>query len=293
MNNGLWAFAITLIVASGWGFWRTLPFVQQALRRVASAQQQLNQLESALVRMERCLLGLAHADTPKVRYVGYDPTPLHAELTRVHREADAAVRALLAALSGVPDLAFQQQLIRLELEWAQTRSRLADYLTTGKPEQISLSALRTFSFRGQDTLDEAIQGFKRAYQEQAEKEIRDGLRALTGSVAGLWVGFGIIIGLMWRRWASPVHWLRHALAQSTLEPVAPSPLRGTEWEPLYQKLAFQARRLREVEIFMRDLAMGRTPEPIASTDPTDALARSSGWLLKRFEELRSQQRRAV
>jgi len=293
VNNGLWAFAITLIVASSWGFWRTLPSVQHTLREFAAAQHHLNQLESALVQMERCLLGLAHADSPKVRYVGYDPEHLQANLTLAYREADAAVHTLLAELSGVHDLAFQEQLIRLELEWAQTRSRLAEYLTTAKPEQISLSALRTFSFRGQDTLGEAIHGFKRAYQEQVEREIRGGLHALIGSVAGLWMGFGIIIGLMWGRWARPVRWLRRALTQSTLEPVAPPPLRGTEWEPLYQKLAFQERRLREVELFMRDLAMGRTPEPIAPTDPTDALARSSGWLLKRFDELRSQRREAV
>ncbi|MFN7019246.1 MAG: hypothetical protein ACK4RG_08250 [Fimbriimonadales bacterium] len=293
VDSALWAFVITLIAASGWGFWHTLSPPPHARQQVALVAQQLNRLESALVQMERSLLGLAHANSRKVRFIGYDPVQLHAELNRASQEADDAVRHLVEALSGVPELEFQEYLIRLELEWSQMRAHLAEYLTSEKPEQVSLSTLRTFRFQGQGTLGEAVQAFKRVYLAHQEREARATRSALIGYASGVGVGFGIVVMLMWRRWGHPMRWLQRALTQSGVEPVVPAPLRGTAWEAIYQRLAFQERRLREVEVFMRDLAMGRIPEPITPTDSADALARSSAWLLKRFEELRSNRREAV
>jgi hypothetical protein len=57
-------------------------------------------------------------------------------------------------------------------------------------------------------------------------------------------------------------------------------------------MCFQEQRLREVERFMRDLAMGRTPAPITPTDAADPLARSSQWLLRRLERSSAWQERA-
>ncbi|MCX7924292.1 MAG: hypothetical protein N2554_00600 [Fimbriimonadales bacterium] len=290
--RALWAFAFAITAVSVWGFWHALASLSPTLQQAAAVQQQLNRLESALVRMERCLLGLAHADSRKVRYVGYDPARLFADLRHAHHEADAAVHEILTALSSVHDLAFQQRLIRLELKWAQTRARLGEYEVSGKPEQINLPTLRTFSFRGQGALGEAIEEFKRAYREQVEHALQASLHALWSYAVGLGTGFLLIVGLMWHRWARPARRLRHLLSQLDSQSADAAP-HGDEWEVVCQHLAFQARRLREVEIFMRDLAMGRTPEPIQPTDASDALARSSAWLMKRFEELRSERREAV
>ncbi|MFN3690395.1 MAG: hypothetical protein ACK4UU_05650 [Fimbriimonadales bacterium] len=293
VGNAFWAFAITLVAASMWGFWRALSVPPQVIQKATAVQQRLNQLERALVQMERSLLGLAHADSRKARFIGYDSAQLYAELRHATHEADAAVREILATFSGASELGFQKHLLRLELEWLQTRSSLADYLASGKPEQVSLSTLRTFRFQGQDTLAEAVQDFKRASLTQLEQETRAARSELVGSAAGMGMGFAIVAVLVWWRWVRPVRWLQRAAAQPDVPLVPPAPLRGTELEAIYQKLVFQERRLRAVEVFMRDLAMGRTPEPIPPTGPADALARSSEWLQKRFEALRAEQRKAV
>jgi hypothetical protein len=86
--------------------------------------------------------------------------------------------------------------------------------------------------------------------------------------------------------------MRAALQQSDESPTYATRLCNTAWGALYERLRFQERRLREVEQFMRDVAMGRTPAPITPTDAADPLARSSQWLLRRLEQTRAQQEKA-
>lgn len=291
--TALWAFALTLTAISTAGLWQSLSSINRVLGHAVHVEQPARQLEDALFQMERSLLGLAHADSRKIRFAGYDERQLYTDLRHAYQQANTAVRNILTVVTGDTDFRFYQAMLRLELEWAQTRSRLAEYITADQPQQISLTTLRTFSFRGQDTLDAALRDFKGVFQAQLEREVQKNLQVMAGYSIGLLVALGIIIGLMWHRWARPARWIQRALTQPCREDITPHPLWDTEWEEIYQRVAFQERRLREVEVFMRDLAMGRIPEPLKPTDPADSLARSSAWLIKRIEELRSERREAV
>ncbi len=82
-------------------------------------------------------------------------------------------------------------------------------------------------------------------------------------------------------------WILRALRQPSRAHRYTARLQHTQWGELYERLRFQEQRLREVEAFMRDLAMGRTPVPITPTDAADPLARSSQWLLRRLEREQS------
>lgn len=291
--TALWAFALTLTVVSVVGFWQSLSRIQHTLQRATQVAQNMHRLEDALFQMERSLLGLAYADSRKIRFAGYDEAQLYADLRHAYQQANAAVGNILTSVSGDADFRFYKAMLRLELEWAQTRSRLAEYTTANQPQRMSLTTLRTFSFRGHDTLDAALRDFKAVFQAQLEREIQESLQALGNYSIGLLLALGVIIGLLWHRWARPLRWVQRTLTQPCREGDAPPSLKGTEWEAIYQRVAFHERRLREVEVFMRDLAMGRVPEPLKPVDPADSLARSSAWLIKRIEELRSEQREAV
>jgi hypothetical protein len=280
-------------VVSVVGFWQSLTRIQHTLQRTTQVEQNTHRLEDALVQMERSLLGLAYADSRKIRFAGYDEAQLYADLRHAYQQANTAVGNILASVSGDADFRFYQAMLRLELEWAQTRSRLAEYTTANQPQRMSLTTLRTFSFRGQDTLDASLRDFKAVFQAQLEREIQNNLQAMGGYAIGLLVALGVIIGLLWHRWARPLRWIQRAFTQPCREDNASPSLKGTEWEAIYQRVAFQEQRLREVEVFMRDLAMGRVPEPLKPADPADSLARSSAWLIKRIEELRSERREAV
>jgi len=275
------------------GFWQSLSRIQNTLQRATRVAQNTYRLEDALVQMERSLLGLASVDSRKIRFAGYDEVQLYANLRHAYQQANIAVGSILASVSGDADFRFYQAMLRLELEWARTRSRLAEYTAANQPQRLSLTTLRTFSFRGQDTLDAALRDFKTVFQAQLEHAIQKSLQAMAGYSIGLLVALGVIIGLLWHRWARPLRWIQRVLTQPCREGDAPPSLKGTEWEAIYQRVAFQEQRLREVEIFMRDLAMGRVPEPIQPADSADSLARSSAWLIKRIEELRSERREAV
>ncbi|MCX7994139.1 MAG: hypothetical protein N2651_10795 [Fimbriimonadales bacterium] len=290
IDPAIWAFALTLAVTSIWGFWHSLSRIQQTLEHYSFTHRYLNQLESALVEMERSLLGLVHADSRKARFVGYEPEVLWSDLKRGYRKADAATGDILASLARTNDPSLKQSLIRIEREWAEIRSRLIEYLEAESRGSINLSTLRTFTFRGQDTLDNAVRDFKSLYQVHQENMIRSSLYTLAGYLVMICVSFGLLGWIAWRRWVFPLRWLRRV---STQPEAFPACLHGTDWETIYQRLMYQEQRLRTVEVFMRDLAMGRTPKPIQPTSASDSLARSSTWLLKRMEQLNSQRREAV
>lgn len=289
----LWAFALSLTVASGVGFWSALGRLQHTLQNATQVEQHTHRLEDALIQMERSLLGLAHADSRKIRFAGYAEARLYTELRQAYQQANDAVGNMLTAVSGDADFQFYQAMLRLELEWSQTRSRLGEYIAANQPHRISLTTLRTFSFRGQDTIDAALRDFKAVFQRQLARDAQQSLQAMGGYAMGVLVALSLVIGLLWHRWARPLRWFQRALASPDYGGEVPPSLKGTEWEAIFQQVAFQERRLREVEVFMRDLAMGRAPEPLNPIDSTDSLARSSAWLIKRIEELRSERREAV
>jgi hypothetical protein len=155
---------------------------------------------------------------------------------------------------------------------------------------ISLTTLRAFSFEGQTSLSEATRDFRRADQRERQAAWERTLWELVGYFVLQMASAGVVVGLLWRRWGVPAMWLRRALYQP--ERADAARLQNTEWGELYERLRFQERRLREVEQFMRDLAMGRTPAPITPTDAADPLARSSQWLLRRLEREQSSHEQA-
>jgi hypothetical protein len=292
LENGAWVFAAALVLLSAWGAGRGVCQMMTLLREQAALGEQLAQLERYALTMERSLLGLAHADDPKVRYVGYDPPSLYRALREAHRGAGGCIEALEARTTGGTALETYTAFVRLQAVWQRVDAALSDYLQQGQPTPISLMTLRAFSFEGQTSLAEATRAFRRAYQHEQQAAWERTLWELLGYFVGQVVSLGLVVGLLWRRWGAPAMGLQRALQQPSHAHLYTARMQNTEWGELYQQLRFQERRLREAEAFMRDLAMGRTPAPITPTDAADPLARSSEWLLRRLERERTPQERA-
>ena len=290
LENGAWVFAAALVLLSAWGAGRGVCQMMTLLREQAALSEQLAQLERYALTMERSLLGLAHADDPKVRYVGYDPPSLYRTLREAHRGAGGCIEALEARTTGGTALETYTAFVRLQAVWQRVDAALSDYLRQGHPMPISLTTLRAFSFEGQTSLSEATRDFRRADQRERQAAWERTLWELVGYFVLQMASAGVVVGLLWRRWGVPAMWLRRALYQP--ERADAARLQNTEWGELYERLRFQERRLREVEQFMRDLAMGRTPAPITPTDAADPLARSSQWLLRRLEREQSSHEQA-
>lgn len=287
LENGAWVFAAALVLLSAWGAGRGVCQMMTLLREQAALSEQLAQLERYALTMERSLLGLAHANDPKVRYVGYDPPSLYRTLREAHRGAGGCIEALEARTTGGTALETYTAFVRLQAVWQRVDAALSDYLRQGHPMPISLTTLRAFSFEGQTSLAEATRDFRRADQREQQAVWERTVWELVGYFVLQMVSAGLIVGLLWRRWGAPAKWLQRALQQPSHAHLYTARMQNTEWGELYERLRFQERRLREVEQFMRDLAMGRTPAPITPTDAADPLARSSQWLLRRLEREQS------
>jgi hypothetical protein len=285
LEHGAWVFALVLVLLSAWGAGRGVCQMMTLLREQAARGEQLAQLEGHALTIERSLLGLAHADDPKVRYVGYDPQSLYHTLREAHRGAGGCIEALEARTTQEVALETYTALVRLKAAWQRVDAALSDYLQQGQPAPMSLTTLRAFSFEGQTSFAGAVRDLRRADQRERQAAWERTLWELVGYFVLQMASAGVVVGLLWRRWGVPAMWLRRALYQP--ERADAARLQNTEWGELYQQLRFQERRLREVEQFMRDLAMGRTPAPITPTDAADPLARSSQWLLRRLEHQQS------
>jgi len=283
LEHGAWVFALALLLLSAWGVGRGVCRMMTLLRDQVALSEQLVRLEGHALTMERSLLGLAHADDPKVRYVGYDPQSLYRTLREAYRGASACVEALEAWTRQEVASETYTALVRLQAAWQRVDATLSDYLQQGQPTPISLTTLRAFSFEGQTSLAEAIRAFRHADQREQQAVWERTLWELVGYFVGQMVSAGLVVWLLWRRWGAPARWLQRALQQPSRAHRYTARLQHTQWGELYERLRFQEQRLREVEQFMRDLAMGRTPAPITPTDAADPLARSSQWLLRRLE----------
>ncbi|MDM7461185.1 MAG: hypothetical protein P3X24_005985 [bacterium] len=290
---GAWAFALTLLVLSVWGFAHTWSRVRVIQRSLSMGLDHLAQAESATLQMERALLGLTHADSVKARIAGYDPLALRAELRDAYQSAERAVQSLLATPPTDVSPALQIARMRLELEWLQMQAQISRFIARPTPQQVNPSDLRVFRWRGHDTLHSALCDFRVETLRQTEQALTHAIQALAGyGLASMLSVCGMLL-LTWLRWGLPARWFRLAVARPPHAEDLERRLRDTEWAEVYQTLQSQAHRLRAAEQFMRDLAMGRTPEPLAAEDPTDPLARSSVWLLQRIGQLRNERRQTV
>jgi hypothetical protein len=292
LENSVWVFTLAFLLLSAWGVGREAYRLRMLVEAQATLGASLAQLEQHALVMERSLLGLAHADHPKVRYVGYDPDALYRMLKQAHRGASARLQAIESLMTQHLPPQMRTALLRLQAEWQQVDTVLGEYLAQGQPEAVSLTALRAFTFEGQGTLGDAVHDFRRAYQRELVAQWQRALGELIGYFAMHLMSVGLLIGLLWRRWGAPARWMRAALQQPDKASTYAARLCDTVWGELYERLRFQERRLREVEQFMRDVAMGRTPAPITPTDAADPLARSSQWLLRRLEQTHAQQEKA-
>jgi len=292
LENGVWMFTLALLLLSVWGVGHEASRLRRLVEAQATLGASLAQLEQHTLVMERSLLGLAHADHPKVRYVGYDPDALYRTLKQARREANAHLEAIEALTTQHTPSQMRTALLRLQAEWLQVDTVLGEYLAQGQPETVSLTALRAFTFEGQGTLGDAVHDFRYACQHELATQSLHALGELIGYFAMHLMSVGLLIGLLWRRWGAPARWMRAALQQPDKASTYAARLCDTVWGELYERLRFQERRLREVEQFMRDVAMGRTPAPITPTDAADPLARSSQWLLQRLEQTHAQQEKA-
>jgi hypothetical protein len=292
LENSVWVFTLAFLLLSAWGVGREAYRLRMLVEAQATLGASLAQLEQHALVMERSLLGLAHADHPKVRYVGYDPDALYRMLKQAHRGASARLQAIESLMTQHLPPQMRTALLRLQAEWQQVDTVLGEYLAQGQPEAVSLTALRAFTFEGQGTLGDAVHDFRRAYQRELVAQWQRALGELIGYFAMHLMSVGLLIGLLWRRWGAPARWMRAALQQPDKASTYAARLCDTVWGELYERLRFQERRLREVEQFMRDVAMGRTPAPITPTDAADPLARSSQWLLQRLEQTRAQREKA-
>jgi hypothetical protein len=213
LENGAWVFAAALVLLSAWGAGRGVCQMMTLLREQAALSEQLAQLERYALTMERSLLGLAHADDPKVRYVGYDPPSLYRTLREAHRGAGGCIEALEARTTGGTALETYTAFVRLQAVWQRVDAALSDYLRQGHPMPISLTTLRAFSFEGQTSLSEATRDFRRADQRERQAAWERTLWELVGYFVLQMAGAGLVIWLLWRRWGAPAMGLQRALQQ--------------------------------------------------------------------------------
>jgi hypothetical protein len=149
LENSVWVFTLALLLLSVWGVGREAYRLRMLVEAQATLGASLAQLEQHALVMERSLLGLAHADHPKVRYVGYDPDALYRMLKQARREVSAHLEAIEALMTPHTLLQARTALLRLQVEWLQVDTVLGEYLAQGQPEAVSLTALRAFTFEGQ------------------------------------------------------------------------------------------------------------------------------------------------
>lgn len=268
--------------------------VFQSLQRLQSlydaSQHTLNALhrfENALLSTERLLLELASAQHEAVRAAGYNTDAIHAEFKQAFTEAESASHHLLAQLQGWENMGaspeFFWNLTRVRTEWRRLDSTLGEFLAFSDAQQPpNLPTLRAFRHDSQDDLNRALGDLRRSLETlflQKQGELFHQL--MEYSIAATF-GLLSIFSLLYWRWIAPARRLRARLRQNpdTLDSAL------TEYEQTHLYIQRLEERLRLAEQFMRDLAMGRTPEPITPEHGDDALARSSFWLLKRIEEYR-------
>jgi hypothetical protein len=324
MASSGWRSALArfwLVMAGGlllMGLWR-FGSIEQARQQVPLQQahrlSMLTRFQMEVAHCERLVVALGASEARSVQVGGVNPRALHPQLQRHAAEAARLFSMLHAALapmlqeSDVPQ-SLRWAFVRVEAEWLQLYASLREYLARADG-QVSLETLHAFLLPHQDSLHSATESLHDSLTRWHQAEW-SALRRQQGLALGLClIGSALLLGWVWRFVVRPARLMRRWLRQFSMgdHPVAPTlltdgielgeqtlrQLDGSDWEPLMRTLLQQRQRLREVERFMRDLAMGRTPEPLAAQQPSDPLARSSFWLIRRVEEWRraQQEREAV
>jgi hypothetical protein len=318
MASSGWRSALArfwLVMAGGlllMGLWQ-LGSIEQARQRVSTQQahrlSMLTHFQMEVAHCERLVVALGASQARSVQVGGLNPRALRHQLQHHAAEAARLFSMLHAALepmlqeSDVPQ-SLRWAFVRVEAEWLQLHASLQEYFarTDG---QINLETLHAFLLPHQDSLYSATESLHDSLTRWHQAEW-SALRRQQGLALALsLMASALLLGWVWHLVVRPARLMRRWLRQLSGgdQPVTPTvltdgielgeqtlrQLQGSDWEPLMRTLLAQRQRLREVERFMRDLAMGRTPEPLSANQPSDPLARSSFWLIRRVEEWRRAQ----
>lgn len=291
----LWAFFLVLTGVGSVGMFQSLHRLQHRYRQSLHAPYTLHAFQSSLSRLELLLIGYASSESAVVRTASYNRRQLRESLERELAQADRLARQLGDQLgerehaSNLPE--FYWQWTRVRQEWARTESILREFLAVSERAEPNLSTLRAFRHNGQDNLQNALIDLHHALESLTLQNIENVYQELWDYFACVIVGFCGVAVLLYGRWIAPAVRLRRWLTtkMSLSQPFA------SEYDCAIHSLRELEERLRQAEQFMRDLSMGRTPQPIPPKGSGDALARSSYWLLRRIEEYRrkAHQREAV
>ncbi len=250
------------------------------------------QYHTELVHCEHALSALLVSEEVSGRLAGYEPSTLHQNLRQhldsahsLHSQLQERISILLNKGWDAPHLAWLAS--RIRSQWIQLEAEMEGYLAhTDEDTPPPLQVVRLF--RGSTTSNpyQTLSTFRDALMHHFQHHL-DRLKRqllLYGSLFTISLIGGFV--WLWFWWRYPAWRFRRWVSEANL----PIPPTLPEWEQVYLALCHQQSRLLQAERFMRDLAMGRTPEPIPPENENDALARSSRWLLRRVERLRESEK---
>jgi len=176
--------------------------------------------------------------------------------------------------------------LQLRQKWAATHTYMSEPANKSWQQAKRQKFLPPLSAQTQPTFSESASEFRQAYRNYIQAQMTDARRHALWASLMIACGLLITAALFWHRWWQPISTLKQLgnTPQVELLPDFPDAPSGAEWEGLWGMLQRMHRRLRLAEQFMRDLSMGRTPEPIPPEGEGDRLARSSYWLTRRWQQ---------
>ncbi len=287
-----------LMIASAVGLWRSIRNYEQLRTEEAEFQLYLSRFHSELAELHRSVILLSSTRNPALLTAGFSPQQEYQQLQErfsvarnTYQRLEPVLERWFQKLQGDTDSSWA--IVRAQAEWRHLEAELESYLKlppeVPQREIPNLSTLRALRDHPLDSIWQALRTLQAQEGQFFRANYQTYGREFWAFLGGVLVSLVGLLALGWYRWVYPTHRMRRWLRERA-RPL-PSALHQSEWAPLLEAYQRQEARLREVEQFMRDLAMGRTPQPLAPEDPDDPLARTSQWLLKRFSE--ESQRKAV
>lgn len=176
--------------------------------------------------------------------------------------------------------------LQLRQKWAATHTYMNELASKSWQQAKQQKFLPPLSAQAQPTFRESAAEFSRAHRNYLQRAASDTYRRALWAFFVIVSGVFMIVILFWYRWWQPLNTLKqlgNTLQMEALPDFPESPV-GTEWQEVWEMLDRMHRRLRTAEQFMRDLSMGRTPEPIPPEGEGDRIARSSYWLVRRWQQ---------
>ncbi|MFQ3610989.1 MAG: hypothetical protein SNJ72_05770 [Fimbriimonadales bacterium] len=291
-------FLGVLLGVSVLGLWRSARSYERLRQEEAEFRLQLSRFHSELAEVYRSIILLSSARDSALLTAGYSPQEEYERL----KQRYSVIQNSYQRLEPVMQRWFQEAhdhyflgwaIVRTQSEWRQLEADLEAYLKI--PHEVpqreipNLNTLRAFREHPLDSLWQALKDLQAEEVRFFYARYQAYQRELWGLTSLAAVGLLGLLIIAWYRWVYPTRLLQAWLKNPGT--VLPPALRASEWASLLNQCQYQTKRLQEVEQFMRDLAMGRTPQPLTSDDPDDRLVRSSQWLLERLES--ESQRKAV